>query len=415
MSDLEKKDKIIMSIVYGLMVLSCAVIFFVIYNVIQKEKPWTLGVTYASLIDFNGEKQPILKVNIKSNKNNNGKALYDMQFNSYSDTEGNGITGFGIQCIGDWKIINNSGYEDFAYSTNRHNESVSTDDSIVEMSKKYSTHVFGQTAGFGDFYFYYTGDNGTVYLPLSKERIDDYLLISIDSSYYKVELKSYTCEVINDSGWAWLPWVPDNKKINTKFSWLEVFDIVMRSAMDSSASTSMTEFDLSLIDLSDIITISKKNDKGQYESLSKTAEIKNYFNIRVNYSLDGANSVEDSMFGMVASSSTWSSDNFNKVENYWSAYADITLTEKHLNYVLNEEEGLYYATIDETFADYLKGLFKSNKRLFLDFRKLDFDVYGIDLMNFDFKIESFNIVTSVEDFVIYNQYQCDIVPTIMVV
>ena len=144
MSDLEKKDKIIMSIVYVLMVLSCAVIFFVIYNVIKKEKPWTLGVTYASVISVDGNEQPILKVSIKSNKNKNGEALYDMQFNSYSDTEGNGITGFGIQCVGDWKIINNSGYADFGYSANRINNS------IYAFKKQFGTPcVINQTAAFG--------------------------------------------------------------------------------------------------------------------------------------------------------------------------------------------------------------------------------------------------------------------------
>ena len=97
MSDLDKKQKILMSIVYVLMVLSCAVIFFVIYNIIQKEKPQTLGTVYAGTLTCTDEDINIIEVKIHSNENNNGQPCYEVMFNGYTDYLGNAIKGYGMQ------------------------------------------------------------------------------------------------------------------------------------------------------------------------------------------------------------------------------------------------------------------------------------------------------------------------------
>lgn len=412
LEDLNKGQKVFMVVIYLLTAVSMLFGGYAIYNLIEKEKPWTLGVTYASMLETDDAKTPIISVNIHSNENKNGEAVYDFRINSYTDTEGNGIAGFGIQCVGDWKIINNSGYKEYSYSA-----SLLTMDYLVESyTKQYGGRSgIGQTLAFGKFSFYYTGDDGEIYTYTSLKDIPNYMLISIEDAFYRMKLKSYSCEVRNDSTWAFLPWVSDTKTIDTNFTWFEVFDVAVKSAINSNAKTKYEEFSLSLFDLSDFITIQYKDSKGQYHNMEETSDVKNYFNIFVNYSMNGLTSASESIFGMVNYSTTWSIYEDLDVEEYWNAYSYISLTASNINYVYDESKGAYYATIDENLSTYLESLSNSEIHCGFDFTALDIDVYAIDLKDFDFKIGSFVIRTTVSDFMIYNQAFCGTVPTLEVV
>ena len=411
LEDLNKAQRVLMIIVYVLTLISLLFGSYAIYNLLVKEKPWTLGVTYASTLDTVDGAMPIISVNIHSNESNNGESVYDFRINSYTDSNGNGVAGFGIQCVGDWKVIDNSSYKDFGYSTSLY----SYMDMINSYQNQYGPrHVVNHTVAFGDFYFYYTGDNGEIFTKTSLSDIPNYMLIDIDGNFYRLLLKPYSCEVISDDFWAFLPWVPDTKVISTSFSWFEIFDVVMRSAINNNAKVKYEEFSLSLFDLSEFITIQYMDEKGQYHDMPKTTDVRNYFSIGVTYSQDGLIEAVDSMFGMVACSPTWSLYSDTDLDEYWNAYNEIYLATKHLNYIYDESKGGYIATIDEHFANYLSKLTYSEIRCYFDFCSAPYDdVCGIDLRNFCFDA-SIEIETGNSDFVVYNQSYCDEVPSVEV-
>ena len=412
LEDLNKGQKIFMIIVFLLTIISVVFGGYAIYNILEHEKPWTLGVTYADVLETEEKETPIISINIHSNENENGESVYDFRINSYTDHEGNGVAGFGIQCVGDWKIINNSKYEEYSYAT-----SYIKADSFISSNKAKYGGAFNveSTIAFGKFSFYYTGDNGEIYTTTYLDNIPNYMLINIGEEFYRMKLKSYQCEVLNDDFWAWLPFVSDYKTVDTAFTWFEVFDRVMRFAIDSNAKTKYEEFSLSLFDLSDFIVVEGLNDKGQYVSVETTSETRNYFTIFVDYSKDGLTNASESIFGMVNNSTTWSVYEDLDVEEYWKAYADIIINVSNLNYVYDESNESYYATLDENLSSYFNTLSDSEISCDFDFTSFDIDVGAINLKNFNFKIKSFNIKTNDSNFKIYNQDYCLVVPELEVV
>ena len=121
MSDLNIPQKILMITLYILTAIASLVSCFVVYQLSTMVKPWTLGVTYASTLTANENNIPIVEVSVKTNKNKNGQAVYDMQWNSYTDAEGSGISGFGIQCVGDWEVYNYSNLDKYEIRVTENN------------------------------------------------------------------------------------------------------------------------------------------------------------------------------------------------------------------------------------------------------------------------------------------------------
>ena len=201
--------------------------------------------------------------------------------------------------------------------------------------------------------------------------------------------------------------------MNTQFTWYEVFQYAINSAKSSSGTSEFEEYSLSLFDLADYLEI-QCYEGDQYKNMPSTSENRTYLTIPVDYSAKGATQAGDSIFKQIASSPTWSFYDGTNIEEYWNAYADITLTESNCNFVYDESQDSYYLTIDEMFVNYLKTLSYSEISIHLDVSVLDFDVYAIDLKNFTFKINDFVITSKYEDFIVYNQAYCNVVPTLEV-
>ena len=394
----EKKRGIFFSIVYFVTAIMLALGVYAVYNLIVVQRPWTLGVTYAGMISTDDTQANIVDVNIKSNSNNNGEILYEIQFNSYTDTDGSGIAGFGIQVVGsDYELYN---YADIFTTAG------SVDYDVAQ--KKYD-RVLNQNYSyiFGDVYLYYTGDNGIVYRSLNVSDLDDYLLIDIDGMYYRLVLNDYAVKTTTGALW----W-EEEKTTYFQYSWFDVFDYIIQSALDTSATGVYEEFALPLFDLSDFLTIEYKDEDGQYKQMPETAENRNYMTIQVSYDLDGAVETSDSMFKMVGSSSTWSYYNEDYIKDYWQATTSMTIDDSMLNYTYNELYDSYFLTLDPNFVEYLRNL-KSEINVSLDLsNKVEYDYKGIDLQYFDFNIASFEITNAPSDFIMIHQDYCDIVPEV---
>lgn len=392
----EKKRGILFAFVYIITAVALLLGVYAVYNLIAVQKPWTLGVVYASKLEANDQQVPIVTVKVSSNQNNNGQDLYEIQFNSYTDSEGNGIAGFGIQAVGrNWAIYNIDQYSSFNYlSGGRSFELANRLNSGESFLKQNETYIFG------DVYLYYTGDNGVIYYSLSDSDLDDYLLIDIDGQSFRLVLKDYTYTTTSGALW----W-QKTETHTARYSWFEVFDRIVDSALkDSGPAQGYAEYPLSLMDLSNYFTVEYKDEDDQYHPMADTAENRTYLTIQCEYELDGATELSDSMFNLVANSTTWSYYNDTSVSDYWQAnIQEFTLDESMLNYIYYDSYDGYYLTLDAKLENYLKTAKESVKVVIDIDKKTDYTLSGIDLKNFTFNISSFEILNAPSDFEILNQ------------
>ena len=404
MSDLNKAQKGFMITLYILTAFALLVSAFVIYNIVTREKPWTIGVTYASTLTANENNVDICKVTIHDNTNNNGDSLYEIQFNSYTDADGTGVAGFGIQAVGDdWSVWNyDQNYQNYVF------RNMGTD--FGNATEGYSRVLIQNNSYiFGDVYLYYTGDDGLVYYNISADDLDNYLLIDIDGQFYRLTLKEYSYTVDKDGFWNGLFGQKETR--TATYSWFEVFNKIISSAKEHSSAEEYQEFALKFYDLADFLNIEYKDESGQYHKLDDTSERRNYLAIQVEYDRDGVVEAKDSAFYQIANSTTWNYYENLDLDDYWNAYSDIEITEDHISAVYNSIENAYYITLDERFSEYLSTLQMAKISINLNLDNLDYAIYGIDLQNFDFNIESFEISSStLDDLTIYNQEACSIEP-----
>ena len=420
LSDLNKPQKIFMIILYILTIVATVMGVFAIYNISNIKKPWTLGVTYASVLETKEGQKDIISIEINENNNNNGIPVYDMRINSYADHEGNGLIGFGIQCVGDWKIINKSDYEVFsssplvAMNIAKEGNQMKIRKEEIEQYKSQYANMFevNETIAFGDFYFYKTGNDGKVYSMTGVENMNKDMLIDIDGAYYRLSLKSYEYESLTDNAWSIL--IGDISETKTSsYTWFEIFDLAMKSAKYTNVEDKYSKFALPLQDLSDFVTLQYQDKDTQYKELPKTTENRNYFTLQVEFDNNGATKSSDSIFGMIYGSGNYDYYADTTVNDYWNAYSELTITESNINFVYNADLEAYYVTISEQFASYLSTLTHAEISINLDLTQTDINVYGIDLQNFDFDIKEFDIkVNSVENFKVYNQELCSVTPTL---
>ncbi len=394
----EKKRGILFAFVYTITAVALLFGIYAVYNLIAVQKPWTIGVVYASKLEANDQQVPIVTVKVSSNQNNNGQDLYEIQFNSYTDSEGNGVAGFGIQAVGrNWEIYNfdpNSPYDCWSSGVQRLDELSRRLDSGDKVLMQNNTFMFG------DVYLYYTGDNGVIHYSISDSDLDDYLLIDIDGQSYRLVLKEYT--YTTSSGALW--W-QKTETHTARYSWFEVFDYIIGSALENSGSAQgYEEYPLSLMDLAHYFTVEYKDEDDQYHPMADTAENRTYLTIQCDYALDGATELSDSMFNIVANSTTWSYYNNTSVSDYWLATTEeFTLDESMLNYIYYDSYEGYYLTLDAKLENYLKTAKESVKVVINIDRKTDYTLSGIDLNNFTFNISSFEILNAPSDFEILNQ------------
>ena len=400
MSDLNKAQKGFMITLYILTSFALLVSAFVIYNIVTREKPWTIGVTYATKLTANDNQVNICTVTVHDNSNNNGQALYELQFNSYTDSDGTGVNGFGIQAVGDWSVWNaDKTYENYIFDlTNPEIHTISEDSRHLTQNNSFI---------FGDVYLYYTGDDGTIYYTLDERDLDNYLLIDIDGQFYRLTLKKYSYTAQKDGFWNELFGRTESR--TTTYGWFEVFDVIIKSAVSHSGDQDYEEFPLSLLDLSRFFDVEVKNESGQYVPVPDTSENRTYLTIQVEYSKDGVTEASDSKFHQIANSTTWNYYEDLNLNDYWNAYSDIEIDERYINAVFNSTENAYYLTIDEAFSNYLDTLQMSKIEVNINLNNLNYDVYAIDLQNFDFNMESFTIIgTDLEDLEFYNIENCPV-------
>ena len=383
-----------MSVMYSLTAIALLLSIFVIYNIIAKEKPQTLGTIYAGALTCSEEDINIIEVNIYSNENKNGIPCYEVLWNGYTDYVGGNIKGFGIQT-------------DFLPEQHYYTTAQAMGGSLSDVSPEI-VEIKGAK-------MYYTDDLGTSSYITTE--MPDELYFDIDGAFYKYQFQTFEREVYSNRGWNLFNVIVNNTTTEkVSYNYYTLFDYIIKSALKDSAKETYSEFAINMLDLDKYLKIYYQDDDTQYKPLPKTSTMYKLFKIKVNYSKDGMTKASQSMFKQFKGNSSWDYYANTGVEEYWNAYAELSLTEANVNFVYNEAESAYYITLDEKFSEYLKGLSNAEISIDLDLTTLDFEIYGIDLQNFDFKIESFEIsTTSTENFKIYNSNACSLTPTLKAV
>lgn len=390
LSELNKPQKVFMIIMYVLAGLSLLISSFVIYNLLTTIKPETLGTIYAGTLSCTEEDINILEVKIHSNENKNGQACYEILWNGYVDYQGGAVKGFGMQ------------------STMKDGFSYPGDCTFKTINGEFVATYMAPIK------LYNTDDNGKSSYVV--EDIPNELYIDIEGKFYKIKFKEFAYEVYQTKGWDWWNKLWNIKETKYKsYNFYSVFDYIIESACSDSAKYENGEFSIPLLDFSKYFEFWYQDEDTQYKPLDEASTMYKFLKVHVTYSKDGLTDASQSLFKQVYGNSSWNYFNNTDAKEYWNAYSVIELNENHLNYVYDEVESAYYVTIDKQFANYLKGLSKAEVNINLNLTNLDFETYAINLENFDFRIESFEITTDREDFEIYSQQSCEIVPMIKVV
>ena len=408
----EKKKITLFAVIYIITAIALIFGIYAVYNLIAVEKPWTVGTTYLNKLDLTENKTPIFSVNVSSNKNKNGEKITELMLSEYNDINGTSSSSYGIQCIGDWNYINDAGYTNITNATT-FNEIIQDFQRFEQKNKNAKYNEYNQTRIFGDFYFYKTDDAGQTFYKINYTDIPNELMININNKFYNIRLKKYSYKITN---YHFLDIAHLFGKEETKtsiFTWFEVFDKIMNSAQNPTGEIEYSKFGFNAFNLAEFVEITYQDENGQYKPLEETDETKVLCSIPVDYTMNGATEIKDSMFNSVKNTTTWSYWNNTTAVDFWGAEINQKVTEKQLNYIHYSAYNGYFLTIDKKYSNYLKTL--NNVDVVIDLtNKNQYELMGIDLQNFDFKINSLTIKNATKNFLLLNTEKCSVTPVVLV-
>ena len=282
MSNLETKQKIFMGVMYALASISAIVILLVVYNIIAKEKPQTLGTVYANTLSCSDEDINIAEVKIHANENNNGQACYEILWNGYTDYLGSAIKGFGMQ-----SPIKDD-YSGKTYNIN---------------GEQFYTYIDNVT-------LYNTDDNSKSSYVVND--IPNELYIDIDGKFYKIVFETFTYKLPDTSFIGSL--LGRTKEYSDKYNFYTLFDYILEASLSDSAKHDNGEYSIALLDLSKYIKFYYQDDDTQYKPLDEASTMYEFLKIKVTYSKDGLTEASQSMFKQYQGNSSWNYYNNTDVE-----------------------------------------------------------------------------------------------------
>lgn len=396
LKNLNTVQKVFFWILFGLSVVSLFVSIFVIYVMATQRKPETLGVTYAATLDSSSGNVPICEVEIWSNDNKNGQQMYEIQWNSYTDTQGNGVKGFGLQILGNYSLYDNG---------------TITSRQILDNYNKIT--VLNDSYFIGSSYFYYTDDLGLSSYACPIEEIEDCLYIDIDDTFYKMNLITNTVQRKKTDIWSTIKsWFGSYsyEDVNYQYSWYSISDYIIKSALLDSARANNEIFYINYLDCAEYYEL-LQYDGRQYKEMPEVSHLKNYLQVKVTYHKDGAQEYTDSLFHQVANSVTWSYDDGTNAKDFWDSEDTFTITEDMISLLKLEGVDAYYITIDSAFVDLLKTQTNTNYIIDINLDNISKNVIGVELSNFTLEVESFTISSSTDmQFTVLNA--TNIIPTL---
>ena len=381
MSKLGKTLLWVLSIIAGISLLFG---LWVVYYISNNRVPETLGTTYLDLLPIEEGDVPICTVNIFDNSKNSGQKLYEVIFNGYTDVENKAVKGYGIQVVGDYDLINRKSSCSF--------------EEYLELENRMETEGYLEIGGTGLVGSVYTYNSDDLGISSYLGEMPTKLFVQIDGTNYLMEFEDYSYKVPKGSNAftkAFNELFGRYKNAYASYTFLDLFDLIVQSALSNSAQEDFAQFSIPMLDCSEMIRLRVLNEDGQYVDLDSTSMDYDFLKVHINYSKDGALNASESLFHQVANESSWSYFNSFETEDYWNSYSVVTITETDVCFVESTYyEGQYYIALTEEYADYLNTLTNVEINVDINLDNISREICGIDMTNFNFDFDNFTITSS---------------------
>ncbi len=339
-----------------------------------------IGISTAYLDDatYAEEETFFIDINYYTNRNGNGVEVFELKFNYYTDTalpdkkeDGTYDTKYmystGIQSIGDvasefplgeglLKGINS------IFTGSRYNE--------VKIQNAYC---------------YATEIGGTSFASLELQKLTD-------QDYWIYDIGGELCLIQTIENARLSTGNPEYAKFNYQTLWIKDYTIIdtsyfIASIFDSVKTMPEGEKIFSL-NLSEYFFVSLQNDDNTFNTTPTDDVNYLYANIRVNIEKDGMIESGQSMFGIVQNDPDWSLYG-GEAESYWQVRTDYTIDNDDFTAVF--QDGVYYAKIKQSCADYLSAFNYLNIVIDLDLDNFYISSVKVDVEAFDPSIYDYKI------------------------
>lgn len=376
--------KVFKGIMWTLSTISILIISVFLWCYFFVSRPLTSGVTFVSSLKATTEDAPLedavtfITINALTNKNDNGKNLYEIQLNSYMGTaeaykkENAKIHSYGYQLYDiNYSDLSGELTPDLPYTEEN------TDYFGFMPVKANYYYAFNFTSDIYSYELSYLNNKcESVAVPYKFN--EDAFIVSVKDGDNQIPLMlkyrgdyAGSANYINSEKYLWFSW--DNYyKINSTFF---IYNMLYSIQSLEQGTHYIT------MDLSDYFECSLYNEKTKQFDI-KTADTEfTWVTIKANISNDGIKTHNQSMFGMVACNDGSVTFDADSVSKYWKVLNNIYLSLDGFSKRKSSVSDGYYLYLDSDFIEELNNYKNNRVHITLDISPED-KILGFD--NFAF-------------------------------
>lgn len=326
---------IIASIIFFISLASIAMLVYFKSDYGSKYVPKAITSTYVTEVTNpqTGEKLPFIEANVFSNKNQKGKEISEIVFNSYSGIDKTAIYSRGFQLItenGKQTLFAYDSYDGISFSSGHE----------YEWGDKFLTDIDGKTYG-----------------------------VALDGKYEVSKIDGW--KLGRTIGFLGLNLIFEGTDFKTteevKYTFTDFLNYITQMVKSSSAGTG--DSIISLADLGNYLHI---YDQDSGKPVGDNTLINSYFTIKVHFDNRGLTMAKQSLFGSVANDSSFNISGITDDKDYWKDTTTINLTEKH--FTVRHVEEKQYLTLNLELVKSLSNY--ENLEVEININANDFD--GLD-------------------------------------
>ncbi len=344
-----KKISIILASILAVIMLGICAWWIVIYfTAPQKVVSSTYNVGKITTADGSTTKN-IIEVKYMSNKKKNGYEMLDIRYNYYHDEEKNEIYSQGLQYVGN-NIYSKLAFE-YMVDPNQdppHNPAKVTrgwpfEDHYYDY---WGTYTLSSDAG--KIYNYAsTDDYVTTFNSANPLSVNSRFKVEIGKDLYEIAFKGYNTPKGNDftrvttkPAGDFLNVITFNDDYYTYYSY-DYFAMIIYNALQTGQYGMDRDYVMELPDLFDYYkcidaegAVYEEQPAGTDTAAKLVKEIRNYYDIKITISEDGAQSSQDSLFGAIHGNRNYNANPDRATDDYFSGRSIIDCTFNNFDYVL---------------------------------------------------------------------------------
>ena len=324
-------EKLIDGIAIILAAIAIVVIGFWFYFVkVNGEKNFETNLTIVAedMTQIESEDETLtypIEVNYYSNKEGNGKEVFEIKFNSYTSPSMENYNGYGLQYVSpEWKWSTYDFYSGF-------------------FNHKYYDYVYGNCD------YYNTGD-GTSFSATNPLNNDDQLIFDINGEAFGLKCYSNWQKTANATE------IENHVVYIDSFAWVHRYrsydwQMIAQVLYQMAKSLNYGDYEIGYVDLAPYVEITKYNETTrQFENFRVGDNFKAFFKIKIHNDKNGMSSSQQSLFKMLNSDPYYFTADKNQTD-YWKYITTFDLKLEHFKE--NETEDGTYIMLNLTKVPYL--------------------------------------------------------------